>query len=59
MKITLLTKKDIMDYAEKWGYRAAWDLLLLAGKDGFEGTPTEYNALSDDLMEAVYQTGRQ
>jgi len=59
MKITNLTKKDVMDYAEKYGYDLALDLLYLAGKEGFVGTGTEYNILCDDIMEAVYNTGRQ
>jgi cellulose synthase/poly-beta-1,6-N-acetylglucosamine synthase-like glycosyltransferase len=38
--------KDIMIYAQRCGYRAAADMLLLIGPDGFYGDYTEY----EDLM---------
>ena len=54
----LATKRDILDYAEMWGNRAAADLLLLAGPDGFDGTYSEYKdlflAVSEDNPKAEY-----
>ena len=41
-----MSTKDIMIYAQKYGYRAAADMLLLIGPDGFYGDYREY----EDLM---------
>ena len=41
-----MTTKEIMIYAETRGYRAAADMLLLIGPDGFYGDYREY----EDLM---------
>ena len=46
-----ITRMDIGEYANIHGNRAAADLLLLVGYDGFEGTYEEYN----DLMEMLEQ----
>ena len=46
-----ITRTDLDEYANIHGNRAAADLLLLAGYDGFEGTYEEYN----DLMEILEQ----
>jgi len=48
----MMSKKDILEYAKKQGYESALDLLLCLGKDEFDGTATEYNALMDDLMNS-------
>lgn len=55
----MLSKKDILEYAETNGYDSAMDLMILVGPDGFDGTATEFNILFDDVMEAFYNTGRQ
>ena len=41
-----MNTKDIMKYAQRCGYRAAADMLLLIGPDGFYGDYREY----EDLM---------
>ena len=41
-----MNTKDIMNYAQQRGYRAAADFLLLIGPDIFEGDYREY----EDLM---------
>ena len=41
-----MNTKDIMAYAQKCGYGAAADMLLLIGPDGFCGDYREY----EDLM---------
>ena len=47
----MVTKKDILNYANIWGKAAAADLLLLCGPDGFDGTVGEYHDLMDALLE--------
>ena len=47
-----MTARDIAEYAEECGNRAAADLLLLAGPDRFDGDIVEYN----ELME-LYERG--
>lgn len=44
-----ITRMDIDEYANIHGNRAAADLLLLAGYDGFDGTWEEYNELMEML----------
>ena len=51
IKITYATRKDILDYAEKYGKKLALDLLYLAGPDSFDGTVSEYEALEEALKE--------
>ena len=41
-----MNTKDIMAYAQRYGYNAAADMLLLIGFDGFYGDYREY----EDLM---------
>ena len=40
-----MNTKDIMKYAQQHGYRAAADMLLLIGPDGFYGDYGEYENL--------------
>ena len=47
-----ITRMDIDEYANIHGNRAAADLLLLAGYDGFAGTYEEYNELME-MLERV------
>lgn len=53
------SKKAILFYANRYGYESALELMYLIDRQGFLGTGTEYNILCDDIMEAVYNTGRQ
>ena len=46
---TMITRKDILDYAKEHGNDSAYGLLLLAGPDGFGGTYEEYNSLLRSL----------
>lgn len=50
-KNVLVTKKDILNHAEKLGNKYAVDLLICAGPDGFDGTYSEYKDLLDALEE--------
>lgn len=45
----LITKDDILRYAESNGKRAAANLLLLAGPDGYDGSYAEYEKLMEEM----------
>lgn len=47
----MITRREIEEYAEATGKRAAADLLLLCGPDGFAGSYEEYKALERALEE--------
>ena len=51
MKIFNVTRKDVLDCAEKYGVKPALDLLFIAGTDGYDGTASEYEALVEALKE--------
>lgn len=40
-----MTSLDIMEYARETSHESAFDLLLLTGPDGFDGTFEDYNQL--------------
>lgn len=47
----IITKKEIIDWSEKYGKASAADLLLLFGPDGYDGTIDEYRDLLEALLE--------
>ena len=47
----MLTIENILDYKKEHGARAAANLLLLTGPDGFDGNIDDYNYLLNDLNE--------
>ena len=46
-----MSKDDIIEYAKDCGVKAAEDLLLLCGPDGFDGTYDEYVELQKELAD--------
>lgn len=48
----MLTKTDIREYMNLYGKRAAADLLLLAGPDGYDD---DFNAMMDYLEAPEYK----
>lgn len=55
----MITREDVLNYAEAHGAEGAHDLLLLAGPDGFDGGYTEYCDLIDGYAAKIaYSAGR-
>ena len=46
-RISLMNRKDILEYAAECGQQAAANILLLIGPDGFDGDIDDYNELYD------------
>lgn len=44
-----MTKADVDEYVMACGAEAAWNLLLLCGPDGYDGTWEEYMDLCNKL----------
>ena len=49
----MITRDDVMRYAQAHGPEDAYNLLLLAGPDAFAGTYAQYEGLLAELEEAA------
>lgn len=46
---TLIDKEEIYKYASKEGVQQAYNIMLLLGPDGFDGTYEDYQTVMDDF----------
>ena len=48
----MITREDVREYFQDCGAEGAYNLLLLAGPDGYDGSADEYFDLLNEMSEA-------